>query len=1233
VHASFETLLDRQRDRASGRLIGFGAASTIENPLLRNADPHRTPTVEYSPWTQTVFEIGGAGLPPGPPEYYFADGVYPVYDPGDWQDPSLTLRAVPRDAWESLRVAEWRRTAWADKQRNALGVTREGEAGQGIQVVVPITMPGALSEVFGRGATSIKVTGRENLSFAGESRRQSNFIANESGRGQSLFPRLDMKQELQVKLEGTIGDKVHVQVDHNSQGFGADANRINIYYQGYDDDIVRRVDLGGTNLALPGSNLVSFSGGHKGLFGIKTEMWLGSVKITSIASKEEAEVQTQSITPQGGTPRATIVNENGYARDRFFFYQRPSFDYTSFGSYLTYGIDITTLVDKAEENTIRIFVDTQDTATEPQRDWRGFAVADLPVGADSAAARQLYTTAAPETRYPANRPAADGTPNNFATSGRWKEIPKADIGFVYFTAGDLVKVIGFFFRNGSVGRSDAVGIAIEGATQLGTTSTNGRQVWLKLVRHPEQETDFNRFPTAAYMMRHVYALGSSDVSNLEVKIVSERSGKDNPDVPDHLPNSTYLHMFGLDDLDTAGQRHPDGIIDLQNPNLVSRENGFLYMPGVRPFSPPDSVLVRRLQATGLSRQVAVDSLDALFPSAERVDSSLYTLGPNDSHLPQRKYHIEATSTGTENEIILPQDIIEGSEVVKLDERVLTRGVDYDIENFAGGRITLKGDVLNDLQPTSRLTVTFQYRPLFGGGKSSLIGIAAESELGLRGRLGAVWLYESTGNATRRPKLGEEPTRTMVGDLNATFRFDPNWMTRLVNKLPFTNASAASQFNFSAEAAVSMPNPNTKKTAYVDDLEGADESDDQSMSRTNWSWASIPIDNVARRDTLLRVPLAFYNPSGEVKRGYLNPTLDERERNDGLTVLELGFDRDKAAQLDTLANRDYRWSGVMRSFGTAGIDLSRTKSIEFWLNDFIRDRRNRNGKMHIDFGDISEDFIFYKNRPGQFIEGSDRFNREANSASEFSSDLELHDLASTASTLSVPPICRAPAPSPERDPVRIRVLPAGSGELSRPALSRRRFGRQQAVRHRRPERERRLRRFQQLLQHHARSRRLDVRGHRRRFDLPSRRRRPRAQGKVLRLAQVPHRSRPRPTGDPLAAGSHAGDEPDHVSAHLVRRHAGRDLDLPARPAAVRPAAHPQPMDRRWRLRGRLDRGGTGPGRNLQPRRHQQQGRRGDLQLAARCHRHRRGGRADPRSSRCGSISRACSLATRFSPTAN
>jgi hypothetical protein len=986
VYLTFDDILERRRAELAGTRLAINPNLYIQHGWTSSPIE---PVYLYSPELDTVFEVTGPAYFPEEPRSYLYDGAYYVYEPASLDIPGIELAARP-SGFHQQRVLETTRQQLFQRSRaRGIGAPQEGGDTAGFEIQVLPAMPEFMQGLVGRGATNIRVTGRESITFAGESRRVKPFIRTEQGSGQSLFPRLNMDQDLQVKLDGTVGDKVHVQVDHNSNAFGLDANRIQVWYEGYEDDIIRRIDLGGTNLTLPGSNLGSFGGGQ-GLFGVKSDLRLGSLDLTVVAAKQEAEAETRTLTPTGGSSTPVQIDENRYARDRFFFYERP--DVEDLDLYDTYGVDVNLLFDENQTQNFKVFIDDQEAATETERNYLGYAVEGMPAaptGADTSLFWNAYLDHPDQNR--ARWPSVDpATADSTFTPGRWRRLEEAEIGFVFFQVGDTRHVLGFFLRNRSLDSDDVLGVSYDtpdGQT-VGTVDDNlggTPQVRLRLVRHPNQDVSFDDHPTSIYMMRHVYVLPATQVSNLDVKIVTHAPGDQDPDIPNRAPQTTYLHMYGLDAVDAANNLTPDGVFDQSRVNLWDPEEGFLYLPGLRPFSPPDQIVAQRLLDAG----IAGADVDSVFGQSERVPPTLYTLPRNDANIPSRKFAIEVRTTGTETEITLPQDIIEGSEEVRLDGRVLQAGVDYDIEPFAGGKITLKGEVLKEITPASRIEVKYDYRPLVGSGQATMYGATGQYKFGKRGRLSSTWLFESRRAFTDRPRLGEEPTRTLVGDLNGSLGFQPRWLTRLVDLLPFTNTSASSSVNLTAETAISVPNPNTRNNAYVDDLESAEDSDVFGMSRNNWYWASIPFDLAdARADTTLRVPVAYYNPVGEVKRGHLNPELDEREADDGVTVLELGFNHAAAEAVAQNpppgTDMTQMWSGLMTSFGGAGLDFTQTKTIEFWLNDGVGEPTQRFGRMHLDFGTLSEDFVFFKNnptRPGGPLDPPE-FNREAATRSEF-----------------------------------------------------------------------------------------------------------------------------------------------------------------------------------------------------------------------------------------------------------
>ena len=91
-----------------------------------------------------------------------------------------------------------------------------------------------------------------------------------------------------------------------------------------------------------------------------------------------------------------------------------------------------------------------------------------------------------------------------------------------------------------------------------------------------------------------------------------------------------------------------------------------------------------------------------------------------------------------------------------------------------------------------MTIDYQHTPLFGGGKSSLLGIGGNLYLSENARINATFLYNSVGAPKYRPRLGDEPARNMAADINGSFQFRPGWMTTMANILPLVDTDGGDE---------------------------------------------------------------------------------------------------------------------------------------------------------------------------------------------------------------------------------------------------------------------------------------------------------------------------------------------------------------------------------------------------------------------------------------------------------
>ena len=95
-------------------------------------------------------------------------------------------------------------------------------------------------------------------------------------------------------------------------------NNIRISYEGYEDDIIQKVEAGNISLSLPSTKYVTFSSKNQGLFGVKSTSKLGPVNITSIASLEKTKKQSQKYK---GTSELKLnqIQDYDYRKNLYFF--------------------------------------------------------------------------------------------------------------------------------------------------------------------------------------------------------------------------------------------------------------------------------------------------------------------------------------------------------------------------------------------------------------------------------------------------------------------------------------------------------------------------------------------------------------------------------------------------------------------------------------------------------------------------------------------------------------------------------------------------------------------------------------------------------------------------------------------------------------------------------------------------------------------------------------------------
>ncbi|MEO0102366.1 MAG: hypothetical protein ABIK81_01540 [candidate division WOR-3 bacterium] len=165
------------------------------------------------------------------------------------------------------------------------------------------------------GESRINISGDNRITIGGRSTVLSG--ATETGRRTPLFPELKMEQVLNLNLQGTIGERTKIFIDHNSQRELEAKNKVKLEYTGGEDDIIQKIELGETQLSMPRTVFTGDIPTRKGLFGISSQAKLGGIDLWTIASREQSQPQTREFKGKASFYLDTIYDYD-FVKGRFF---------------------------------------------------------------------------------------------------------------------------------------------------------------------------------------------------------------------------------------------------------------------------------------------------------------------------------------------------------------------------------------------------------------------------------------------------------------------------------------------------------------------------------------------------------------------------------------------------------------------------------------------------------------------------------------------------------------------------------------------------------------------------------------------------------------------------------------------------------------------------------------------------------------------------------------------------
>jgi hypothetical protein len=804
--------------------------------------------------------------------------------------------------------------SWKKNLGLSLAQTQRGEHRSLFEFDIPVKFPSIVSKFIGEGGPSLKITGNRRISFSGKSAWQEG-VQNTATYKPSKWPSLNMEQTYNFRIDGSIGSKIFVDVIQDSRSKTDLENRIHLKYVGEEDEILQSVEAGNTTLSV-GNSLVSYAQAIRGLFGIKAQARLGRLNMSMITSQEKSSTKRTEFKAGAESSKFTIRDYNYYPR-RFYYLGRSKYlgenqytDYDTLKQDFQAGDSI-----GLTEFWLYKSITNSDTLAA-----HGLACVD-PTDTSQYREEKMYRKFVPvdEKDYYVYRIMTEESINETTAQAT---LPYVQL---FFPLGENEILAYYAVVTHENGEKETIG-SLQWIIPTDSNLVDDTTFLLKLLK-PEKPKPQD--VTWEYEWRNVYSLQSRNIDKdgLVIDVYKGISGAEKTDVDQNHQNGVrYLQMLGLDRYDQSGNPGSDGIIDFSQ---IDFEQGLLFFPDRHPFATKRSFTGD--QADTLIQQVPVIYNSNL--SQDRTEASTY--------------YISVETKSRRTEYSLGQfNIIEGSEVVTLNGKPLAKGRDYNID-YQSGQITFLTQEATD--PTADIRVDYEYAPFISAEKKSLYGFQADYNTGSGFGINTVALYKSEKSSGEKFRVGEEPKKNFVWGTDLSLKLAPSIMTKMADALPLFGTEDPSNLDLSFKIAQSIPNPNVKDKAYIDDFEGSLQYTDLTVLRYAWTLSSLPEGDWQRSRMI------WYNPYEQVKLTDIWPNYQVEERDRLTHVLSLKLYPNRPhAPIDTKIGKfdpaliDKSCNGIMRAFGPGSWNQTRTRFLEIWMKGVGK------GVLRVDLGEISED---------------------------------------------------------------------------------------------------------------------------------------------------------------------------------------------------------------------------------------------------------------------------------------
>lgn len=885
---------------------------------------------------------------------------------------------------------------------------------------------GPAEKIFGPGGIRVKTQGSAELKFGINKKSIDNPSLPIRNRKTTM---MDFDEKINLNVNGKVGDKVNMNLNYNTDAtFDFDAQNMKLKYDGKEDEIIKLVEAG--NVSFPSNS--SLIKGASSLFGVRTDMQFGKLKLQMVASQKKSS--SKSVSTRGGVQLTPFeLNVADYEENRHFFlsqYFRNHYDaWMQKLPNLTTGITI---------NRVEVWVTNKTGNTTNTRN----IVALTDLGENQKLSNPMWAASGQVPSNQANTEYA-------AMTGQYAAARDIDQAATTLDGGGLVggadyeklesarllnsseytvnTALGYISLKTSLQTDQVLAVAYEytsgGVTyQVGEFASDLSDTKQALFVKSLKNTSSNpRQGNWGLMMKNVYYLASTvekEKFRLDVKYQSDTTGVYLSYIPEQqVKEQPIIRVLGADRLDNNNKAHSNGYFDYVEGYTIS--NGRVFIPKVEPFgSYMRDYLVKRGVAADKAEKYAFTEL---YDSTKTVAKQIAE---------KNKYQIVGQFKGSAANVISldAYNVPQGSVVVTAGGITLKEGTDYSVD-YSAGEVTILNQSIIDAG--TAVNVSLESNTDFGQTRKTMFGLNWEYDFTKNFQLSGTIQHLSEQALTTKVSMGSEPLKNTLWGINLNWRKESQWLTNVLDKIPFLHLTQPSQISFTGEFAqlIAGEAGGTQDNAsYIDDFEGTKTTIDV-MTPTSWFISSVPSlnfkddysDKTGLSSGFHRSRLAWYtidplftrrgssltpgHIKGDLKQlsnhyvrevytKELFPLRDQSSyqgATNTLSILNLAYYPSEPGpynfnvtdlQADgTLQNPQRNWGGMMRKLDTNDFEQANIEYIEFWMLDpFIysrgeADAADYGGDFYINLGEVSEDILrdgkkFYES--GMPVDGSKNY---------------------------------------------------------------------------------------------------------------------------------------------------------------------------------------------------------------------------------------------------------------------